>query len=519
MGLLDAFNSDDGKLGLALLAASGPSMTPMNTAQRIAGAFSTYQAQKESEAERLLKQKYLQSQIDENASQADLRKAQLAQAQQELNMIQSWIGRPTVQAAPQYVPGNGSDAGKIYPTPTPMGPMPDGGMVPEAQAPQQAASKIEQLAQQYNIPLEALNSDLTFNRGKGLAQLIAKAGEDNWVNVNGNLVNTKKPGFAGGLQAGMATSANGQVTAWQPDGRGGLVVGAPSGALETFRAYTQAASDAKPIKVVNADGGEDYTTEGNVVRAASGRASGSGYAGGSAATAAPGQLEIYQQDVARSKQQLAEAVQRGDLNAQARIKRDIEGVEREIGRLRLSPVSASGNYRASLSPAEIARNEAERARLVDTAKADVVRDTDRQAKDQQAKQMTSQVDRAISLLKQGPTQSLTGSLADKGIGLLGMSTSGGNIASKLETLSGWLVSNVPRMEGPQSNFDLENYRTMAGRIGDRTLPIETRLAAAEEVKLLQQKYSDIRNNVVPSESTQMPKPAYRWQDGKLVPVN
>jgi hypothetical protein len=41
-GLLDLFNSDDGRLGLSLLAAAGPSATPMGFGQRLQGAMGSF---------------------------------------------------------------------------------------------------------------------------------------------------------------------------------------------------------------------------------------------------------------------------------------------------------------------------------------------------------------------------------------------------------------------------------------------------------------------------------------------
>ena len=55
-----------------------------------------------------------------------------------------------------------------------------------------------------------------------------------------------------------------------------------------------------------------------------------------------------------------------------------------------------------------------------------------------------------------------------------------------------MVSNVPRMEGPQSNYDVENYKTMAGMVGDSTVPIEDRLAALQTLRELQRKYSSVQ---------------------------
>lgn len=60
---------------------------------------------------------------------------------------------------------------------------------------------------------------------------------------------------------------------------------------------------------------------------------------------------------------------------------------------------------------------------------------------------------------------------------------------QLKLVSGWLVSNVPRMEGPQSNFDVENYRTMAADVGNITIPIGDRLAALKQLRSLQEKYA------------------------------
>lgn len=61
--------------------------------------------------------------------------------------------------------------------------------------------------------------------------------------------------------------------------------------------------------------------------------------------------------------------------------------------------------------------------------------------------------------------------------------------AKLANLSGWLVSNVPRMEGPQSDFDVQNYKTMAADVGNKGKPIGDRLAALTGLRELHQKYA------------------------------
>ena len=109
----------------------------------------------------------------------------------------------------------------------------------------------------------------------------------------------------------------------------------------------------------------------------------------------------------------------------------------------------------------------------------------------QSGQLFAAIGEAEKLMKQGPTASGVGSLIDKALNFAGTSTNSGDVAAQLDTLSGWLVANVPRMEGPQSNFDVANYQTMAGLVGDRTKPISTRMAALGTMKGLMQKYAAI----------------------------
>lgn len=74
-------------------------------------------------------------------------------------------------------------------------------------------------------------------------------------------------------------------------------------------------------------------------------------------------------------------------------------------------------------------------------------------------------------------------------GGLGISDETTQANQKLKLIGGWMVSNVPRMEGPQSNFDVKNYREMAATVGDMTVPIEDRMAALDTLEQLQKKYS------------------------------
>lgn len=101
------------------------------------------------------------------------------------------------------------------------------------------------------------------------------------------------------------------------------------------------------------------------------------------------------------------------------------------------------------------------------------------------------LDEAEALLnsKSAPTGSGAGALADKAASLVGATPAGAGEADQLEIIAGSLVSKVPRMEGPQSNYDVENYKKMAGDLGNRTLPVERRLMALKTLRSLTEKYA------------------------------
>ena len=87
------------------------------------------------------------------------------------------------------------------------------------------------------------------------------------------------------------------------------------------------------------------------------------------------------------------------------------------------------------------------------------------------------------------TQSGVGTVADAAAGIVGMSTKGAEVADSLKTLEGALIMKMPRMEGPQSNYDVELYRQMAARIGDSNIPAPRRIAALKTLRELTAKYA------------------------------
>ena len=102
--------------------------------------------------------------------------------------------------------------------------------------------------------------------------------------------------------------------------------------------------------------------------------------------------------------------------------------------------------------------------------------------------VTEILDMARPLVEKS-TGSGVGTAFDKAAQFFGETTEGGNAAAQLKVLQGALVSKMPRMEGPQSDRDVELYREMAARIGDSTVPRQQRQEAMNTLEMLQQKYA------------------------------
>ena len=111
----------------------------------------------------------------------------------------------------------------------------------------------------------------------------------------------------------------------------------------------------------------------------------------------------------------------------------------------------------------------------------------------------------------GATGSGVGAMADAGGRLVGVTTDSAKKAARLDTLAGWMVANVPRMEGPQSNFDVENYKTMAAKVGNREIPVEERMAALDTLEELQKKYSGKNRSMMRTDGEEAAQ-SVNWND-------
>jgi hypothetical protein len=65
--------------------------------------------------------------------------------------------------------------------------------------------------------------------------------------------------------------------------------------------------------------------------------------------------------------------------------------------------------------------------------------------------------------------------------VIGVGTTGAENIAKLEVLSYKLLQQIPRMEGAQSNIDVEMYKKAAGDLGNDKKPVSVRLAALETI--------------------------------------
>lgn len=90
----------------------------------------------------------------------------------------------------------------------------------------------------------------------------------------------------------------------------------------------------------------------------------------------------------------------------------------------------------------------------------------------------------------------TGSYLGAGVDIasqaFGHATEGAKNIAKLKVLESNIMMNQPRMEGPQSDKDVQLYRQAAGQLGDPTVPNEIKRAALDTIESLHSKYASIQ---------------------------
>lgn len=322
---------------------------------------------------RALEAKIKQAQYDNYMSEIEARKLATIKDQRAQENDDIFYGRKPAPGA--------MSPGAFAPSLGGMGPT-----MPQSEAPQGGGGGFtaQQIAQQYGLPLEAVMADKMFNGGKKISELIDSRAKPNWQNINGNLVNTNAQGFQGGLQAGVSAGSGGQVTAWQPDGSGGLVVGAPRGALDTFNAYQNAGEAAKArrdpftIPAQKDNPNPTLTTREAFTQSLQPQGPASAPSLPQITPQRQSQLDadrlpILTQEMAKARERLATSLQSGDSAAANRALTDMASLKKEMGRLPAEAAAAPAQGVAQQAPAGgiALQSDAQKTAAVKQAEADV----------------------------------------------------------------------------------------------------------------------------------------------------
>ena len=162
---------------------------------------------------------------------------------------------------------------------------------------------------------------------------------------------------------------------------------------------------------------------------------------------------------------------------------NLKAQQEQMNELKRQGLAQSAEARALQG--EIARGNLAISQANAQAKAD-----ERNKPVAEAQESLSLINQAEKLLDKS-TASLTGTGVDVLAGAVGLSTEGAKAAAQLKAIQGALVAKMPKMSGPQSDKDVLLYREMAGQVGDSTLPVDTRKAALETIRQIQERYAKV----------------------------
>jgi hypothetical protein len=108
-----------------------------------------------------------------------------------------------------------------------------------------------------------------------------------------------------------------------------------------------------------------------------------------------------------------------------------------------------------------------------------------------------------------------GAAADKIAAFFGESLEGDKAIAQLKIIQANLMTNMPRMEGPQSDRDVELYREAAGQLGDATVPRGRKKAALKMILAMQEKYADMAPTAPGSSPAKPAVRRFNPQTGKI----
>jgi hypothetical protein len=154
----------------------------------------------------------------------------------------------------------------------------------------------------------------------------------------------------------------------------------------------------------------------------------------------------------------------------------------------MSPTGLKGRYDKTPPPQDMPEFRKEQTSAIENAKLVVKEIQSKREKDKQQANFMGQIKIAEVLLDLDPTSSWVGTKVDQTLGLFGGSLDSADVAKSLKNVESWMKTNVPRMEGPQSDRDVKLYGEMAADVGDSEVPLSQRKAALQTLKDLQKKY-------------------------------
>lgn len=141
----------------------------------------------------------------------------------------------------------------------------------------------------------------------------------------------------------------------------------------------------------------------------------------------------------------------------------------------------------TLTPADLPENAAAKTAAQERAKIGAEAQGAMDKKALQAGGVLDLVQQAESLLPQA-TNGMAQNVLTSAQSAIGVSNERTQADKQLAVIGAGLVSNVPRMEGPQSDADVKLYRQAAGDVANPNIPTGDRLAALQQIKSLNQKY-------------------------------
>ena len=411
MGLLDVFNTEEGRLGLGLLSAAAPRSDGANFGQRLSEGVGSVDAWKKQALERdLLKAHATQYQADADAKKLAAQKAMETQA-----MLKSIFTPPSPGAFTTY-----GGAGPVMPESARQGGIGAMDINQVAQLKALAGVDLMDAFKWANDPLK-LDQGATYrDRITGNQTYMPKIGEGVTMGPGGAI---EVPGYGaamGGIEGAKARATEGAKAGFD------------------VTSYTPAGA-ANPIQ----------STRLKDVQRVTGQAL---PPGGLLPPAQPGVSSGFTgpaEDVLRSIGAIKDPQERSN---------------------------AMAAYANQMSPNRL-QSSAEKITADERAKAAVEAETANTKKGNEYSDFKNQLKYAEKLLNAGPTASWFGNKADQAFGLFGGSSASANLAKELETTSGWLVQNIPKAPGAQSNFELEQYKIQAGDVGNANIPIPQRLAS------------------------------------------